>query len=116
MKARRPPDNFAMNALFVAVEEHANPLPCSVFQGAIPDALPAGTILRIGPKGSSNDEGWLDGDGLIQCVVIPEDKTSPPVFSSTYVYTRGRSLERDAREERKRFRGTLGVAPMEYLC
>jgi hypothetical protein len=57
MQARRLHDNFAMNALFVAVEEHANPLPCSVFQGAIPDDLPAGAILRIGPNGASNDEG-----------------------------------------------------------
>jgi carotenoid cleavage dioxygenase len=111
IQARSLHDNFAMNALFVAVEEHAKPLSCSVFQGAIPDDLPAGAILRIGPNGAANDEGWLDGDGLIQCVVIPEDKKTPPVFSSTYVDTRGRSLERDAREKGKRFRGTLGAAP-----
>ena len=110
-EARRRHDNFAMNALFVPVEEHAEPSACSLHLGSIPDDLPAGAILRIGPNGALKEEGWLDGDGLIQCVVIPEDKKSLPVFSSTYVDTRGRCLEREAGDDGKRFRGTLGAAP-----
>ena len=111
LEARRRHDNFAMNALFVPVEEHPDPKACSIHLGSIPDDLPAGAVLRIGPNGASKEEGWLDGDGLIQCVVIPEDKKSPPLFSSTYVDTRGRSLEREAAKDGKRFRGTLGAAP-----
>ncbi len=112
--ARRQHDNFAMNALFVNVQEHPNPTQCKVFKGPLPQDLPAGCLMRIGPNGATKDEGWLDGDGLIQCVVIPEDKTSDPIFSSTYVETRGRSLEVQSKGSSiggKRFRGTLGAAP-----
>lgn len=109
-------DNFAMNALLVNVPEHPEPTPCIVSQGPLPKDLPAGCLMRIGPNGATKDEGWLDGDGLIQCVVIPppdQASSCPPIFSSTYVKTRGRNLEQQFSSgvEGKRFRGTLGVVP-----
>lgn len=119
--ARNRHDVFAMNALFVNVPEHPDPTPCIVSQGPLPKDLPAGCLMRIGPNGATKEDGWLDGDGLIQCVVIPPaDKASsswspsPPIFSSTYVKTRGRSLEHQSSgrvDGGKRFRGTLGAAP-----
>ena len=113
--ARNRHDVFAMNALFVNVPEHPEPTPCVISQGPLPKDLPAGCLLRIGPNGATKEEGWLDGDGLIQCVVIPPNQ-SPPIFSSTYVETRGRSLEQKSTDRNvggagKRFRGTLGAAP-----
>jgi len=119
LEARKRHDNFVMNTLFVPVDEHSVPTSCSMTgrsselgKSYLPDDLPSGAILRIGPNGASREEGWLDGDGLIQCVIIPDDKASAPIFSSTYVDTRGRSLERQAGEDsKKRFRGTLGAAP-----
>jgi carotenoid cleavage dioxygenase-like enzyme len=126
-EARNRHDNYAMNALFVNVQEHCDPTACTIMsKGPLPKDLPAGCLLRIGPNGATKEEGWLDGDGLIQCVVIPpnhddddddDEISSSPVFSSTYVDTRGRSLERNSKEdtntdsEGKRFRGTLGAAP-----
>lgn len=110
--ARARHDLFAMNALFVNVKDHPDPTPCVVSKGLIPSDLPPGAVLRIGPNGAEKYEGWLDGDGLIHCVVIPEGKNSNPTFSSVYVQTRGRCLESAASSEQpKRFRGTLGVAP-----
>lgn len=114
MEARSRHDNFAMNALFASVDEHPDPKTCSVSTGQIPKDFPAGAILRIGPNGAYREEGWLDGDGLIQCVVISEDAALPPIFSSTYVDTRGRSLERESANTGKRFRGTLGAAPKGF--
>lgn len=108
--ARDRHDNYAMNALFVNVQEHPDPTPCKITKGPLPKDLPAGSLLRIGPNGATKEDGWLDGDGLIQCVVIPDDESSTPVFSSTYVETRGRRLELQS-DDGKRFRGTLGAAP-----
>lgn len=108
--ARAAHDNYAMNALFVNVKEHPVPEACTIEEGSIPSDLPAGCLLRIGPNGQTKDEGWLDGDGLIQCVTLPPDSAEAgPTFSSTYVETRGRTLEKQV--ENKRFRGTLGAAP-----
>jgi len=119
-EARKRHDNFVLNTLFVPVDEHSEPRSCSLTgrrtecwgKNHLPHDLPSGAILRIGPNGASSEDGWLDGDGMIQCVIISDDKGSPPMFSSTYVDTRGRSLERQASGDvKKRYRGTLGAAP-----
>lgn len=110
-------DNFAMNAMYVSVPEHPDPTPCIVSKGPLPKDLPAGCLLRNGPNGGSKDDAWLDGDGLIQCVVIRTDKeapSSPPMFSSKYVETQGRRLERKSSDlgmGEKLFHGILGAAP-----
>ena len=107
-QARARHDNNAMNALFSNVDEHPEPQVCTLELGSIPTDLPAGSLLRIGPNGARQTDGWLDGDGLIQCIVLPPDNRQP-VFSSKYVETRGRTLERE--NSPKHFRGTLGAAP-----
>jgi len=123
-EARMRHDSFAVNTLLLPVEEHSEPTPCSLTgshsecwgKTSLPEDLPGGALLRIGPNGASSEEGWLDGDGMIQCVVIPDDKATLPVFSSTYVDTRGRSLERQAGGSiNKRYRGTLASKGLSLL-
>ena len=76
-----------------------------------PPHLPPGALLSIGSNGATTDEGFLDGDGMVHCVIIPEDREKDHVtYSSTYLETKGRSLER-RRGDGSRFGGTLGAAP-----
>jgi len=110
--ARSVHDNFSMNALFVNVDERPEPARCTVAPGSdrLPADLPAGALLRIGPNGATTDEGFLDGDGMVQCVIIPQDREEDVTYSSTYLETKGRSLER-RKGDGSRFGGTLGAAP-----
>ncbi|EJK71741.1 hypothetical protein THAOC_06792 [Thalassiosira oceanica] len=111
-KARSGHDNFSMNALFVNVDERPEPVRCTVAPGSdrLPTDLPSGALLRIGPNGATTDEGFLDGDGMVHCVVIPLDREKDVTYSSTYLETKGRSLER-RKGDGSRFGGTLGAAP-----
>eukprot|EP00578_Thalassiosira_sp_NH16_P026580 CAMPEP_0181087486 /NCGR_PEP_ID=MMETSP1071-20121207/6296_1 /TAXON_ID=35127 /ORGANISM="Thalassiosira sp., Strain NH16" /LENGTH=590 /DNA_ID=CAMNT_0023169373 /DNA_START=2850 /DNA_END=4622 /DNA_ORIENTATION=+ len=112
-KARSRHDNFSTNALFVNIDERPEPARCAVAPGSdrLPPDLPPGALLRIGPNGATTDEGFLDGDGMVHCVIIPEDREKDHVtYSSTYLETKGRSLER-RRGDGSRFGGTLGAAP-----
>ena len=117
-RARANFDAFAMNALFVDVDERPEPTPCRISRGssseALPPDLPPGCLLRIGPNGASTDEGFLDGDGLVHAITLspPDDEGERQImYSATYVDTNGRKLERKAGNDGKKFGGTLGAAP-----
>ena len=105
----------AMNELFVNVDERPIPVSCStVSKSSLPSDLPPGCLLRIGPNGGSADEGFLDGDGIVHAItLLPRYSDDYEIaYSSTYVNTRGRRLERHSGDNGKRkFLGTLGAAP-----
>lgn len=125
-EARRRHDNEVWNALFVSVPERPQPTPCKVpnnialYYGAscrtqLPADFPPGCLMRIGPNGGSPEDGFLDGDGMIQCVTFPPQQDgsfehSTSMFSSTYVETQGRRREAN-KGETKKYRGSLGEAP-----
>ena len=106
-------DNFSMNALFVNVEERPEPTSCTIssdsVMSSLPEDLPRGCLLKIGPNGATNEDGWMDGDGLIHAITLPPFGAQI-MYSSTYVDTKGRKLEREAGNG-KTFAGTLGAAP-----
>jgi len=128
---RKRHDNRAMLALFVPVPEHPDPLPCEESSGTEtspvslygskcmpipPKDFPPGSYLRLGPGGYSKDEGFLDGDGMVQCITIPPECSQPSdiLFSSSYVDTAGRQKERQMRTTggyRPKYIGSLGSAP-----
>lgn len=110
-------DAYAMNALFVNVMERPEPTPCTIssdsLTSSLPNDLPRGCLLRIGPNGAGCDEGFLDGDGMVHAITLPpsgNDDGSNIMYSATYVDTKGRKLERLAANG-KTFAGTLGAAP-----
>lgn len=127
-QAKENKDDYAMNALFVNIDERPDPTPCKIHdnsntnnQYSLPADLPPGCLLRIGPNGATKDEGFLDGDGMIHCITIPPvdeekkevDQQRVPMYSSTYVETSGRKLEKESKlkGDNYKFRGTLGAAP-----
>ena len=125
------------NALFVEVPECPTPQVCTVppvdnpyhdfpLSATLPIDFPAGAFLRMGPNGAAPDEGFLDGDGFLNCVIFPPRQAKGDVqdsavsFTATYVDTLGRQTERRAakangnnnnNKNRPRYRGTLGGAP-----
>ncbi|KAL3759418.1 hypothetical protein ACHAWU_000717 [Discostella pseudostelligera] len=114
-QARIAFDAFAMNALFVNVDEQPEPMACAISVDSPTSQLPLdlspGCLLRIGPNGASTNDGFLDGDGLVHAITIPPPgQQSNVMYSSTYVDTKGRKLERAAANGRT-FLGTLGAAP-----
>ena len=113
--ARGNHNNDVWNALFVSVPERKTPTKISEgsVTGKRPNDIPGGALLRIGPMGADQDEGFLDGDGFIHCITIPLDKSAPVVYSSAYIDTEGRQLER-ARSDGKKIKGTLGGAPRGF--
>uniref|UniRef100_A0A7S1B8L9 Carotenoid oxygenase n=1 Tax=Corethron hystrix TaxID=216773 RepID=A0A7S1B8L9_9STRA len=108
------PNNAAMNALFVNVPDFPEPSSCTVVAGAIPDDLPPGCLMRTGPNGGSENDGFLDGDGMVHCITFPPKEIRSNergvAHSSTYVETQGRLTEKRARNG-SRYAGTLGAAP-----
>ncbi|KAL7431184.1 hypothetical protein ACHAXH_001467 [Discostella pseudostelligera] len=114
-QARIAFDAIAMNALFVNVDERPEPMACAISVDSptsqLPLDLPPGCLLRIGPNGAPINDGFLDGDGLVHAITIPPHGAQRHVmYSSTYVDTKGRKLERAAANGRT-FLGTLGAAP-----
>ncbi len=113
-QARTAFDAFAMNALFVNVDERPEPMACTIskdsFTSQLPFDLPPGCLLRIGPNGASINDGFLDGDGLVHAITLPPHGQGDVMYSATYVDTKGRKLERAAANGRT-FAGTLGAAP-----
>jgi carotenoid cleavage dioxygenase-like enzyme len=109
----------AWNRLFVDVPERPNPIDLPVVEtsgqeATLPRDFPPGCLLRLGPMGAPANEGFFDGDGMIHCITFPPSKSSsssslPGTFSSTYVDTKGRQLERA--NPGKKFLGTLGSPP-----
>ena len=122
---QRENDGFTMNALFVNIPERPNPTECVVEGQAVngetqlPSDFPPGCLLRIGPNGGTAEDGFLDGDGMIHCITLPpntsiDNEGYSPMYSCTYVDTRGRQLEAKKNgdnDEVQKFRGTLGAAP-----
>ena len=116
-------DNYAMNALFVNIDEKPMPQPCTIIDDTLPSDLPPGCLLRIGPNGATIEEGFLDGDGLIHSITIPPSTQQQPMYSCTYVETNGRTLEKEVNaninnnnnnnkdNKNIKFRGSLGAAP-----
>lgn len=106
-------DNEAFNALFLNVPEYPDPvpLPLGTSEKPLPSNFPPGCLLRLGPNGAEPTDGFMDGDGFINCITFPppKDTNFRPSFSSTYVDNLGRKLERA--NPGKRFLGTLGCLP-----
>mmetsp|Transcript_16404 Transcript_16404/g.41129 ORF Transcript_16404/g.41129 Transcript_16404/m.41129 type:complete len:593 (+) Transcript_16404:63-1841(+) len=101
-------DDFAMNALFVNIDENPNPKKCKLKE-PLPADLPRGCLLRIGPNGATQEDGFLDGDGMVHCITLPPDGQDV-MYSATYVDTKGRKLE-NSLGNGSTFAGTLGAAP-----
>jgi carotenoid cleavage dioxygenase-like enzyme len=123
--ARASHNNDVFNALFVSVPERPQPTPCRVprdLKDLYPDCLtelpfdfPPGCLLRIGPNGGAPDDGFLDGDGMVQCVTLPPNDGTP-AFTATYVHTKGRQREAEFKSGAgaPKYRGTLGAAPRGF--
>lgn len=111
-QAREKHNEEAWNALFVSVPERSVPSPCETPMKPLPNDFPPGCLLRLGPNGGPTSDGFLDGDGMVQCITFPpNDSDKKHMFSSTYIETEGRKLEA---QNKKRFEGSLGGAPQGF--
>jgi Lignostilbene-alpha,beta-dioxygenase and related enzymes len=111
-EARQSHNNQVFNALFVSVPERNEPVAIRHTIGKRPKDFPSGAILRLGPNGASKSDGFLDGDGLLHCIIIPPtDSNTPLTYSSAYIDTQGRRLEQEKGGGRGKFIGSLGAAP-----
>lgn len=114
-------DNAAMNALFRPCAREVAPTACGGAE-SLPMDLPSGALLRVGPnpRPGAAREAFLDGDGMVHCVVIspprdPDDDDnggSGGERRATYsrYWVRGRGFAMELEAGRQLFRGTL-VAP-----
>ena len=90
-----------------------------IVAGALPDDLPRGALLRNGPNtrpGVTLPQdvqrgGWLDGDALVHCIVLPEGDGAAPRYSRAHLLTAGFAKEEAA--GRPLFDGSL-VAPYGF--
>lgn len=115
-------DNDAFNALFVSCPERREPIPIIETEGTIPADFPPGCLIRLGPNGAPQSDGFFDGDGMIQSITFPPLKLQSDgtytgransMFAATYIDTKGRMLEQ-ASNGQKKFKGTLGGVPRAY--
>ena len=101
-----------MEDLFRPVGTERAPAPARLLSGRLPADLQRGALLKNGPNAQPFGEasgGWLDGDGLVHCIVLPPDEESrEPTFSRTFLRTQGFAKEEAA--GKALFDGTL-VAP-----
>lgn len=104
-------ENRILNELFRPVVSEMAPTPAKVVSGALPEDMPRGAVLKNGPNPRpehlSEQGGWLDGDGMVHCVVLPPG-SSEPIYSRTWVRTDGFNKESAAGQ--RLFDGSL-VAP-----
>lgn len=107
-----PEENEILNDLFRPVTSEMPPAEARLLHGSLPADLPRGAVLKNGPNPqpefATEQGGWLDGDGLVHCVVLPPDAAGPPIYSRSWVRTDGFRKEREA--GRRLFDGSL-VAP-----
>ena len=108
--ARMRHNNEVFNALFVSVPERPDPTPYEALAD-LPQDFPPGCLLRMGPMGATELEGFLDGDGMIHCITFPLNGRGG-TYSSTYVETEGRKLEQAFVPTT--YMGSLGAAPRGY--
>ena len=113
-------DAKAMSSLFRGCDTEIAPTPAKIIAGALPDDLPRGALLRNGPNTRPSTElpedvqrgGWLDGDAMVHCIVLPEGGADvAPRYSRTHLLTEGFSKEEAA--GRPLFDGSL-VAPFGF--
>lgn len=106
-----PAENQIMNDLFRPAASELGPTTAKVIAGRLPADLPRGAVLKNGPNPQpqfvSEQGGWLDGDGMIHCCVLPPDDEEP-IYSRTWVKTDG--FLKEAASGRRLFDGSL-VAP-----
>lgn len=107
-EARARHDNDVFNALFVSVPERPEPVSYKA-HGELPADFPPGSLLRLGPNGAREQEGFLDGDGMIHMVTFPPDGEGG-TYCTTYVDTQGRKTEKESGTDKK-YLGSLGAAP-----
>lgn len=117
-KAYAKHDIQAWNSLFLYVPEQPEPTSITESEGNLPEDFPAGCLLRVGPNGASQDDGWFDGDGMVHCITFPpaegdEKQRAAGTVSATFIETSGRQLEQASNGNHK-FRGTLGDVPKGY--
>lgn len=110
-EARARHDNEIFNALFVSVPERPEPVPYKA-KAKLPSDFPPGCLLRLGPNGALESEGFLDGDGMIHCMTFPPNGEGG-TYSATYVDTKGRKIEKESGSDKK-YLGSLGAAPEGY--
>jgi len=101
-------NNEIMNDLFRPAGSEISSAAADVIHGCLPSDLPRGAVLKNGPNAKYDSSGgWLDGDAMVCCVILPPDGATPR-FSRTYLRTAGFSKEEAA--GKRLFEGTL-VAP-----
>lgn len=105
-------ENEIMNDLFRPVTSEMAPSAAGLIAGELPADLPRGAVLKNGPNPPpeyvTKQGGWLDGDGMIHCVVLPPNEGGPAMYSRTWVRTSG--FEKESQAGRRLFDGSL-VAP-----
>ena len=108
-------ENAIMNELFRPANGECLPQPAHLIAGALPADLPRGAVLKNGPNPqpayATEQGGWLDGDGMIHCVVLPPEDdagSGDAMYSRTWVRTDG--FTKEAAAGRRLFDGSL-VAP-----
>jgi carotenoid cleavage dioxygenase-like enzyme len=131
LNARANTNVRTWNALFLSVPERPTPIMCSpkddhvgdewmsLLHGnnnQLPSDFPPGSLLRLGPNGGPPEDGFLDGDGMVHCITFPPHREDAiggsripnHMYSSTYITTQGRKLEKEWNQQ---FKGSLGSAP-----
>jgi carotenoid cleavage dioxygenase-like enzyme len=105
-------ENGIMNELFRPANSEVASARAHLIAGALPHDLPRGAVLKNGPNPqpqyATEQGGWLDGDGMIHCVVLRPDAEGDCMYSRTWVRTDGFSKE--AAAGKRLFDGSL-VAP-----
>ena len=89
-----PANNAMMNDRFRPANSEVKPTAARIISGALPADMPAGAVMKNGPNAqprfATEQGGWLDGDGMIHCVVLPPPGTAAePAYSRTWVKTDG---------------------------
>lgn len=107
--------NGIMQELFRGcTSEEPVPSACTL-HGQVPLDFPPGAVLRNGPNprwtgvNAGSNGGWLDGDSMVHCVLLPPSSSDQePQYSRSWLRTAG--FDKEARAGRRLFSGSL-VAP-----
>lgn len=108
-------DTKRMDCLLERVSGEQGPVPLKSAT-KLPADFPPGAVLRVGPnpKFESNRAGWLDGDGMVHCVVLePADQKAPDDKHDgwySHAWVRTAAFEKEEKEG-EIFWGTISSAP-----